>query len=212
MQVPDGAGQPIGEYESSEGVYEPRKLYIPNLGMFSDQTAAEDWAIEHFSRFGPIIDFKVLYHRQEQCFGFVTFLSEESLLEALHCGHGVGRGELIATRIRVDRPPSSAEGYVKDVLKIFVCGLPNKCTPSEFRNYFLRFGKIKDLCIPSGKDGNFGFRFVTFKSTESVQKVFEFERHSIRGKSLDVKIAKPRRSNSPNFKVLNKQNPEFCSK
>lgn len=84
--------------------------------------------------------------------------------------------------------------------------IPSKASFAEFRNYFTQFGELADICLPM-KDKvrgiNRGHGFVTYKSTEDARCVMDqFDKHSIRDKWVEVKIAKPRSSKSPNYKAF----------
>lgn len=84
--------------------------------------------------------------------------------------------------------------------------IPSKASFAEFRNYFTQFGELDDICLPM-KDKvrgiNRGHGFVTYKSTEDARCVMDkFDKHSIRDKWVEVKIAKPRSSKSPNYKAF----------
>jgi RNA-binding protein Musashi len=62
----------------------------------------------------------------------------------------------------------------------------------EFREFFSKFGTIKDSVIMADKFTSKprGFGFVTFKDQESVNVIMRHkDRHCIRGKWIDCKLA-----------------------
>lgn len=165
----------------------------------SSQILLERWLLHYFSRFGPIVDHKVLQGNSSK-FGFVTFASEESLCEASANDLFVDGQILLAYRTKKIVQHNQEKGkYAEKARKIFVGGLPRECTKKELRKYFEKYGEIEEVFLPKGKNFKSGFGFITFVSTEAVKTIFNEEYHSIRGKWLDLKIAKARRSSSPNF-------------
>ncbi|CAK0829010.1 unnamed protein product, partial [Prorocentrum cordatum] len=77
----------------------------------------------------------------------------------------------------------------------FVGGLPQNCSEDVFRDYFQTFGKIVDIVVMKDRDtGNSrGFGFVTFDSTDAVDKVIaQYKEHKIEGKWVETKRAQPR--------------------
>ena len=98
--------------------------------------------------------------------------------------------------------------YDGDIRKLFIGGIPNLTTFSEFQTYFRQFGEITDIMLPTKtKDSklNSGFGFVTFRHPQSASQILNtkinilFAQNGFINK-VDVKIAKPRNSDSPNAK------------
>ena len=72
--------------------------------------------------------------------------------------------------------------------KIFVGGIPNLVSSSEFLSYFGIFGKINSFLFPKIKDDsetksevekNKGYGFVIYDSLESAQKVMNYHKNHI---------------------------------
>lgn len=84
--------------------------------------------------------------------------------------------------------------------KIFVGGLSSSITEDEFRSYFQQFGKITDVVImyDSSTHRPRGFGFITFDSVEAVDSVLQRKYHQLNNKTVEVKIAVPKDSNSQN--------------
>jgi len=77
--------------------------------------------------------------------------------------------------------------------KIFIGGLPTETTDFDLKNYFVRFGVLADVVVMKDKiTGNGrGFGFVTFEDPQVAEKVVA-QRHTIRGRSVEAKLAIPR--------------------
>lgn len=182
--------------------HQSHKIHVRNLSMFRNEQAAELALLDHFSPFGPILDVKVLRNSQNSMYAFVTFLDEEAVIEALNGGNLLMKRELRIQRAKLSSRPQERDVYLPKCLKIFVGGLPTNCTREDFLNYFGVFGTIVDYCLPGSNPKNSGFGFVTFEETESARAVFDKKVHYILGKMIDVKVAWPRRDNSPNSRVF----------
>ena len=82
----------------------------------------------------------------------------------------------------------------------------------EFRAYFAQFGEIVDILLPlkSKKTRqNNGYGFVTYRHPESARYVIDnSKKHTLRAKWIDVKIANPRNSTSPNAKAFQERYDE----
>lgn len=79
--------------------------------------------------------------------------------------------------------------------KLFVGSIPTEVTEKELREAFSRFGNITDLIIIKDKHSkkSRGFGFVTFKDKKSMKRIIK-EKHRIRAKSLEVKLAEPKKA------------------
>jgi RNA recognition motif-containing protein len=94
-------------------------------------------------------------------------------------------------------PESPALSPVTKSRKVFVGGIPYDLTKSEFTEYFVKFGEIEDCIIMLDKTtGNpRGFGFVTFNGEDAAEKVLDqYDKHYIKGKWVEVKIATPKES------------------
>lgn len=79
--------------------------------------------------------------------------------------------------------------------KIFVGGLSWQTTTDSLIEYFQSFGEIKEAMVmkdPQTQRSR-GFGFVTFEQVETVDEVIRYGKHEIDGKSVDPKIAFPKR-------------------
>uniref|UniRef100_A0A3B5LE71 RNA-binding protein Musashi homolog 2 n=1 Tax=Xiphophorus couchianus TaxID=32473 RepID=A0A3B5LE71_9TELE len=78
--------------------------------------------------------------------------------------------------------------------KMFIGGLSWQTSPS-LRDYFSKFGEIRECMVmrdPTTKRSGFGF--VTFTDAASVDKVLAQQHHELDSKTIDPKVAFPRRA------------------
>ncbi|XP_063769200.1 RNA-binding protein Musashi homolog 1 isoform X5 [Pseudophryne corroboree] len=89
-------------------------------------------------------------------------------------------------------PPDSAH----DPCKMFIGGLSWQTTQEGLREYFSQFGDVKECLVmrdPLTKRSR-GFGFVTFMDQAGVDKVLAQTRHELDSKTIDPKVAFPRRA------------------
>jgi len=89
------------------------------------------------------------------------------------------------------------EGH-QDPGKMFVGGLSWQTTPEGLREYFTKYGEIKECMVmrdPITKRSR-GFGFVTYSDPASVEKVLANGPHELDTKLIDPKLAFPRRPNA----------------
>ncbi|KAJ0023559.1 hypothetical protein NQD34_003458, partial [Periophthalmus magnuspinnatus] len=104
------------------------------------------------------------------------------------CGTGPG-----ATRIM---DTEGTESSAHDPRKMFVGGLSWQTTQEGLREYFGRFGDVKDCMVmrdPVTKRSR-GFGFVTYEEQAGVDKVLAQSKHELDSKTIDPKVAFPRRA------------------
>ena len=84
--------------------------------------------------------------------------------------------------------------------KIFVGGLNRQTNEEDFRALFSPFGEIIDLVIikDQGTRISRGFGFITYATSDCVEKCFQSRPHNLDGKTLDTKRAIPREDNNSN--------------
>ncbi|XP_058278800.1 RNA-binding protein Musashi homolog 1 isoform X1 [Hirundo rustica] len=82
------------------------------------------------------------------------------------------------------------------VCKMFIGGLSWQTTQEGLREYFSQFGEVKECLVmrdPLTKRSR-GFGFVTFMDQAGVDKVLAQSRHELDSKTIDPKVAFPRRA------------------
>ncbi|XP_048413113.1 RNA-binding protein Musashi homolog 2b isoform X12 [Stegostoma tigrinum] len=80
--------------------------------------------------------------------------------------------------------------------KMFIGGLSWQTSPDSLRDYFSKFGEIRECMVmrdPTTKRSR-GFGFVTFADPASVDKVLAQPHHELDSKTIDPKVAFPRRA------------------
>uniref|UniRef100_A0A2K5LF84 RNA-binding protein Musashi homolog 1 n=1 Tax=Cercocebus atys TaxID=9531 RepID=A0A2K5LF84_CERAT len=83
-----------------------------------------------------------------------------------------------------------------DPCKMFIGGLSWQTTQEGLREYFGQFGEVKECLVmrdPLTKRSR-GFGFVTFMDQAGVDKVLAQSRHELDSKTIDPKVAFPRRA------------------
>ncbi|CAB1352779.1 unnamed protein product [Coregonus sp. 'balchen'] len=79
---------------------------------------------------------------------------------------------------------------------MFIGGLSWQTSPDSLRDYFSKFGEIRECMVmrdPTTKRSR-GFGFVTFADAASVDKVLAQPHHELDSKTIDPKVAFPRRA------------------
>ncbi|XP_072315843.1 RNA-binding protein Musashi homolog 1-like [Eucyclogobius newberryi] len=88
------------------------------------------------------------------------------------------------------------ESCAQDPRKMFVGGLSWQTTQERLLEYFGRFGDVKDCTVmrdPVTKRSR-GFGFVTYEDQAGVDKVLAQGKHELDSKTIDPKVAFPRRA------------------
>lgn len=94
--------------------------------------------------------------------------------------------KVLVSRAKNQTRSEASEQLSRDVRKLFVGGVPALTTFNEFKRYFLKFGPVSDIMLPTkSKDSQFncGFGFVTYEDPESAMEVLKTKnQHSFRAK------------------------------
>jgi RNA recognition motif-containing protein len=192
--------------------FQLQKLYIKKLPDNRDPESLEQELRDYFSPFGQIIDLKTLKNQKNELYAFVTFKDEEVLPEVLRQSHFVCGCTIAICRAKDQTRKKKPEKYIEDVRKIFVGGIPSQVRLDEFKQYFGQFGEIVDCLLPLKSKAlktNKGYGFITFKTAEQTRAVIDSSKvHMLRAKWLDVKVANPRTSTSPNAKAFNERDSD----
>uniref|UniRef100_A0A8C7SZN4 Musashi RNA-binding protein 2b n=1 Tax=Oncorhynchus mykiss TaxID=8022 RepID=A0A8C7SZN4_ONCMY len=80
--------------------------------------------------------------------------------------------------------------------KMFIGGLSWQTSPDSLRDYFTKFGEIRECMVmrdPTTKRSR-GFGFVTYIDAASVDNVLAQQHHELDSKTIDPKVAFPRRA------------------
>ncbi|XP_023199458.1 RNA-binding protein Musashi homolog 1 isoform X2 [Xiphophorus maculatus] len=90
----------------------------------------------------------------------------------------------------------SAADSPHDPCKMFIGGLSWQTTQEGLKEYFCKYGEVKECMVmrdPVTKRSR-GFGFVTFVDQAGVDKVLAQSRHELDSKTIDPKVAFPRRA------------------
>ncbi|XP_053171187.1 RNA-binding protein Musashi homolog 1-like [Scomber japonicus] len=91
---------------------------------------------------------------------------------------------------------SSTDNSPHDPCKMFIGGLSWQTTQEGLKEYFCKFGEVKECMVmrdPVTKRSR-GFGFVTYAEQDGVEKVLAQNRHELDSKTIDPKVAFPRRA------------------
>ncbi|XP_056131372.1 RNA-binding protein Musashi homolog 1-like isoform X2 [Lampris incognitus] len=91
---------------------------------------------------------------------------------------------------------SSTDNSPHDPCKMFIGGLSWQTTQEGLKEYFCKFGEVKECMVmrdPVTKRSR-GFGFVTYADQAGVDKVLAQNRHELDSKTIDPKVAFPRRA------------------
>ncbi|KAH9296431.1 hypothetical protein KI387_040019, partial [Taxus chinensis] len=164
---------------------------------------------DYMSKYGDLDDVIVMRDRltgRSRGFGYATFASVEDAKKALATDH-VLLGRTLEVKVATpkeemktpskkitkgDMKPSS-----KKITRIFVARIPPSVTEEMFQKYFEEYGKIEDLYLPKehGSRKHRGIGFITFESSESVDKIMS-ETHALGGTTIAVDRATPKEESS----------------
>jgi len=184
---------PKEQMQQSQDAKQSAKLYVAGISFDTDDTGL----LTFFSRYGNVVSATVQRDRvsnRSRGFGFVTF-DDPAVAEkvaqskvdwngrSLEIRHAVPRGQVAEAIAKKDRPK-----------KIYVAGLSKATSAEELRNYFASFGSVSECYIQkdrvSGESRGFGF--VSFDSSDSVDKVLRISTHKVGDKFVDCKVAIPK--------------------
>ncbi|XP_075625972.1 RNA-binding protein Musashi homolog 1 isoform X3 [Balearica regulorum gibbericeps] len=112
------------------------------------------------------------------------------------CGAAPRREKRSEWRQTAASPASPPRTPRNDPCKMFIGGLSWQTTQEGLREYFSQFGEVKECLVmrdPLTKRSR-GFGFVTFMDQAGVDKVLAQSRHELDSKTIDPKVAFPRRA------------------
>ncbi|KAL9834544.1 RNA-binding protein Musashi homolog 1 isoform 3-T3 [Geothlypis trichas] len=106
------------------------------------------------------------------------------------------QGEEVRMETDGSQPGLASPDSPHDPCKMFIGGLSWQTTQEGLREYFSQFGEVKECLVmrdPLTKRSR-GFGFVTFMDQAGVDKVLAQSRHELDSKTIDPKVAFPRRA------------------
>lgn len=162
------------------------KMFIGGLNW----ETTEDTLRDYFSKYGRVIDLKIMKDTntgRSRGFGFLTFDSSASVDEVVKTQH-ILDGKVIDPKRAIPREEQDKTG------KIFVGGIGADVRPKEFEEFFAQWGTIIDAQLMLDKDTgrSRGFGFVTYDSPDAVDRVCQNKFIDFKGKKIEIKRAEPR--------------------
>lgn len=186
-----------------------RKLHhLPPQIPSSNITPRLESLKDYFTQFGEVTECTVMRDGvtgRSRGFGFLTFkdpkvvnvvMVKEHLLDGklvsvqqrLPYPHNV-----ILTQTQIDPKRAIPRDEQEKTSKIFVGGVSQEATETDFRQFFAQFGNVLDCTLMMDKDTGRprGFGFVTFDDDNAVERALS-QPLAIHGKPIEVKRAEPR--------------------
>ncbi|CAL0298947.1 unnamed protein product [Lupinus luteus] len=174
----------------------PGKIFIG--GLARETTIAQ--FIKHFGKYGEITDSVIMKDRktgQPRGFGFITYADPSVVDKVIEDTHVIN-----GKQVEIKRTIPRGAGGSKDfrTKKIFVGGIPSTVTEDEFRDFFTRYGEVRDHQIMRDHSTNRsrGFGFITFDAEEAVDDLLSLgNKIEFAGAQVEIKKAEPKKSNPP---------------
>ncbi|TKY63206.1 Heterogeneous nuclear ribonucleoprotein 1 [Spatholobus suberectus] len=146
----------------------PGKIFIG--GLARETTIAQ--FIKHFGKYGEITDSVIMKDRktgQPRGFGFITY-ADPSVVDGVIEDTHIINGKQVEIKRTIPRGAVGSNSKDFRTKKIFVGGIPSTVTEDEFRDFFTRYGEVKDHQIMRDHSTNRsrGFGFITYDSEEAV--------------------------------------------
>ncbi|CAG8464282.1 2915_t:CDS:2 [Paraglomus brasilianum] len=133
-------------------------------------------------------------------FGFLTFVDSSVVNTVLVKEHQLD-GKIIDPKRAIPREEQ------EKTEKIFVGGIAPDVSEDEFKDYFSQFGNVIDATLMVDRDTGRprGFGFITFDSSEPVEKAMTRNDLDLKNKPIEVKRAMPKHK-SQRQSMYNQQN------
>ncbi|CAJ0828217.1 11968_t:CDS:10 [Entrophospora sp. SA101] len=178
--------QETEQFKKEENKHDEGKMFIGGLNW---ETSDENLK-SYFSQFGEVTDCVVMRDpnsSRSRGFGFVTFTDPSNVDKVLNKDHQLD-GKVIDPKRAIPRDEQ------EKTEKIFVGGIAPEVTEEEFKQYFLQFGNIVDATLMVDRDSGRprGFGFITFDSSDPVEKAMARRDLEIQNKTIEVKLAMPK--------------------
>ena len=190
----------------------PGKIFIG--GLARETTIAQ--FIKHFGKYGEITDSVIMKDRktgQPRGFGFITYADPSVVDKVIEEPHVIN-GKQVEIKRTIPRGAVGSKDF--RTKKIFVGGIPSNVTEDEFRDFFTRYGEVKDHQIMRDHSTNRsrGFGFITFESEEAVDDLLSMgNKIDFAGAQVEIKKAEPKKPNSapPSSKRYNDSRSSYSS-
>ncbi|CAK9176163.1 unnamed protein product [Ilex paraguariensis] len=181
--------------ETGDGA-SPGKIFIG--GLARETTPAQ--FVKHFGKYGEITDSVIMKDRttgQPRGFGFITYADSSVVDKVIEDTHIINDKQVEIKRTIPRGTIGSKDFKTK---KIFVGGIPTTVTEDELKDFFSKYGEVKDHQIMRDHSTNRsrGFAFVTFDMEQSVDDLLATgNRLEFGGAQVEIKKAEPKKPNQP---------------
>ncbi|OLL25075.1 putative RNA-binding protein [Neolecta irregularis DAH-3] len=155
----------------------------------------------YFSQYGDVAECTVMRDGatgRSRGFGFLTFKDPKCVNTVMVKEHYLD-GKIVRPLSLLPSPKIDPKRAIPreeqdKTSKIFVGGVSQECTDSDFREYFAQFGRVLDATLMMDKDTGRprGFGFVTFESDAAVENALAQPVLMIKEKQIEVKRATPK--------------------
>ncbi|CAI9763180.1 unnamed protein product [Fraxinus pennsylvanica] len=174
----------------------PGKIFIGGLAR---ETTSEQF-VNYFGKYGEITDSVIMKDRktgQPRGFGFVTYADPSVVDKVIEETHIIN-GKQVEIKRTIPRGAIGSKDF--KTKKIFVGGIPTTVAEDEFKDFFSKFGELKEQQImrdhSSGRSRGFGF--ITFETEQSVDDILaNGNRLEFAGAQVEIKKAEPKKANPP---------------
>ncbi|KAL2505224.1 RNA-binding (RRM/RBD/RNP motif) family protein [Abeliophyllum distichum] len=174
----------------------PGKIFIG--GLARETTSAQ--FVKYFGKYGEITDSVIMKDRktgQPRGFGFVTYADPSVVDKVIEETHIIN-GKQVEIKRTIPRGAIGSKDF--KTKKIFVGGIPTTVGEDEFKDFFSKFGEVKEQQImrdhSSGRSRGFGF--ITFETEQSVDDILaNGNRLEFVGAQVEIKKAEPKKTNPP---------------
>ncbi|XP_043725581.1 heterogeneous nuclear ribonucleoprotein 1-like isoform X2 [Telopea speciosissima] len=177
------------------GKASPGKIFI---GGLAKETTPEQFTT-HFGKYGEITDSVVMKDRrtgQPRGFGFVTYANPSVVDEVIQETHIINGKQV---EIKRTIPKGAIDPKDSRTKKIFVGGIPTTVTEDEFKDFFAKFGEVKEHQImrDHATSRSRGFGFITFDTEQAVDDLLaEGNKLDLAGAQVEIKKAEPKKASN----------------
>ncbi|KAJ8427660.1 hypothetical protein Cgig2_027449 [Carnegiea gigantea] len=156
--------------------------------------------VKHFGKYGEIIDSVIMKDRrtgQPRGFGFITYADPSVVDKVIQDSHIIN-GKQVEIKRTIPKGAIGSKDF--KTKRIFVGGIPTSVNEEEFKDFFSKFGEVKEHQIMRDHFSNRsrGFGFITFESEEAVDGLLsKGNRIEFAGTKVEIKKAEPKKPNPP---------------
>jgi len=166
------------------------KIFVGGLTW----NTTKEMLYNEFSKYGEIVDSIVMKNPEtgnSRGFGFVTYKENQSAETAVATGSHRVDGKIVDVKLCNPRLAAQQRNIKQkiDNCKVFVGGLPHGVTDDQIKQFFARYGPVKEfkMMYDENKQRPRGFGFITFDTEESANQVLQEHYIQFSGKQIEVK-------------------------